>query len=478
MTTNWVSAILVVAVFALATLWITRKASDSNYAIARGQLGTFAICASIVCHTFSGSIFIWLTMLTFLYAQWATLLFAGVFVYWTIKGLSAPRLAKLSAGKNYLSLSEFIRDRRGRKMATLINLVALYVALVLIPWQLFFANKVMANLFDISEVWAAVIVTFTVGYYVWRSGHWGSVQTDKLQMLALGLIPLSLWFYDVGGDLHAPTEVVTSGVLTREFITFVILGFAGSASLDIDRCHLAATNPAATRNGTLLGVLISLVLVYFFVQFLLILLGLSGSTEATTPEEALLGFFSNSSVPGMVILCIAISFFCAAMSTIDNHALNFSVVFSKHFLKPVENEHQFVARSRWLIIVLLIASVIISTAIERPVEWLMRNYSVLGVIAPFILDAIWREKNSRHCDDFFLLGALISAAVHFVLSAYDSYDRWSLAYGLPYALPMLFILTDRYLPAWADHLMSRYYLPLLRYLYRLISLPGFISKAD
>lgn len=327
-----------------------------------------------------------------------------------------PRVCQLAKEKGFVTPGElFAAHYQSRSVLVLVVAFGLLSIFPLLAIQLAGMGKIVAVTTGgtISQEFAVVLCTLSVGIYTFLGGARASIWTDALQGLIIlgvftGLAALfSVW---IGGlsagieKLHQvmPEKLVFNDANTPVFIDNILSWtFAFFLWPHIFQRMFMARTPSSVRRSASISLVVFL---YLFVCLLIMAIAATAEFYGSINDpDQLIATMLNKHLPvGGVVLTVLV--FALVMSTIDSMLLALSSIVTRDVWKGLlHNEghpSSVFKRGRWITLILLIlASLFAMTTIGRGAltPWVTLGASIATLLLwPFLGIFVFKgaSKNS------------------------------------------------------------------------------------
>jgi SSS family solute:Na+ symporter len=412
---------ILLAIYIAALIYIgfkDHKTEDANgFIIADrkvGIIGTFSsITASLRC---GGVVMIWIGLGYALgYAPY--MLVAGGIIAMFLFSLIAPRVRQLAEKKNYITISQMIKDTIGIKTEKLSSILIIMYGMALITAEFWLIGKLLEMLLGINPVYTILTSIIVVGFYVSAGGYKSIVRTDIFQFfIMLGLFVVALFMPIDKSHLLDFSSFYKSLPWSENISAMLWYGVILFSFADFwQRIFSAKDDKTAKRGLSLTGIAI------LSITIPLLLIGLSARSIVpadTDPNEVLFLILESTVYAPFIISFLTVSLFSMIMSTLDTNAYMISSTVLENILRVdiKSKKKKYIYLSKIVMISMLIFTAIASFFIEDIVYYLFGASSVMMILSPLFIatGTGWLKHKSNKLD----LYITISMVLSFIISLY------------------------------------------------------------
>ena len=431
--------------------WIARRARRADtlrdFYLAGNGFGFAVLFLTLFATQYSGNTFFAFTGATYRigYAWILSLHFMTAVVVGYL--LFAPRLHQLARERGYLTPADFIQDRYGRPLLTmLISVVMIVVLCNFLLAQLMAMGRAMQGLSTdhspLSYNLGVIVLTVIMVIYGTLGGVRAVAWTDAIQggILALGFAVLAVLLFDRFGPLGDATTIllerdhangtrmarVPDAARCREWLSYILaVGFGICLYPQAIQRIYAARSPRALRRSLTLMAFMPLptmiIAVIAGILALAYLPGLEGAAADQVFGRVLREIQTHSTLGyGLVVVTLA-AVLAAMMSPADSALLSISSMVTKDLIAarfaPGASEAQLTRFGKifsWTVMLILITLAIVLREKSSLVQLMDRKIDLLVQLLPaFIIGIRWPGLRSGPVLLGLVTGLIVSLGLAF-----------------------------------------------------------------
>lgn len=322
---------------------------------------------------------------------------AGMVVAYAVLALIAPRARRLAGERNYVTLSDMLKDRIGPDLEKVSAFVIIITAFLAMAGQLHVAGTMLAEFAGIGSTYGITLTAFIVGAYLWIGGYVSVIRTDMFQGAMIVVLALTALFYaqyptleEVGTDMAALPVTEAAGL-------FAFMVFINFAYYETWQRLFSARDPATARRATGMNIILNAIIWSGIILFATTMAGLHPDIPAADlPYES----FSNPDIMPAIGAAVGVALLALIMSSIDSRAyMVASTLASNVFrLEADTGNMAFVRLLRITVIVMFIALAVIAANIGDFVQFMINVASIFSIFAPVFLASLFYTCRSRIYD--------------------------------------------------------------------------------
>ena len=332
-------------------------------------------------------------------------------------------LNKIVYTKGFISLPEFLEERYGDKMTSIVFSLATVCSYVGNIAAQIMAGSALFQAFGLNGTLGAVVITLVVLAYSSLSGLWGAYATSVVQviiiMAALILATLSTIR---SGDIGVINDAISAGTLPKNFWNIGNIGLAPILLTVVPVCLAALCdqqtvqriNAAKSEKVSMTAHIISTVLCVVL-AILPAFIGMYGAAAYGVKDNSVFFVVAMKHLSPLLAAITIAAVIAAIMSTIDSMMVGFSTVLLKNIYKgmirPDASERSLKIGDTLISVIVAVISLYISLQFTNIIDLLANTYLFLSAccLIPFVGGLFWKKGTAR--------GAVASAIVGLVLIA-------------------------------------------------------------
>ena len=330
-------------------------------------------------------------------------------------------LNKIVYAKGFISLPEFLEDRYGDKVTSVVFSVATVLSYIGNIAAQLIAGSALFQAFGLDGRLGAVVITLVVLVYSSLSGLWGAFATSVVQVVVItvALVATAILVL-TGGGLGVINDAIAAGTVPADFWD---LGNVGASSIIItvasvclaalcDQQTVQRINSAKSEKASLTAHILSTV-ICIVLAFLPALIGMYGAALYGVTDNSVFFTVVLNKLPPLVSAVAIAAVIAAIMSTIDSMLIGFSTVLLKNIYKGIINpkvSDETLKKGDLLVsVVVCILSLLLSFQFTNIIDLLSSTYLFLSAccLVPFVGGLFWKKGTAR--------GAVVSSVVGLVL---------------------------------------------------------------
>ena len=399
-----INIIIIMALFFLVNIIIgcllSKSKDTEDFLIANRKLGLFESIMTIN-GTFIGAITLLVyTAYVFEFGISAIWIFIGYCIGFFIFSIFGVYLKKYSEGKNFYTITDYFKDRFGKKVALFVISIITIFYFGTLSAQFIGGGFVLSKLTGIGFEYSAIIMCLVIVTYLIVGGFKSVVKTDIFQFIFL-VVAIVVLAFSIKGGITIPVEhfnIFNAGI--GNIFAFLLLGVFGPfATQDFwQRIYAMKDVKTVKRSFVISGFIV------LFISIFLTYIGLvTRSLFPTIAKESagLTGF--TELVPPFLVGFVAIAFFAAIISTIDTFLFLIAVNVTHDFIDIRKTDPKKTIFYTRIAILVVGASALFLALIYNDIVNVTIIFKSIGiVIAPIVL-IIWFTKG----DDFSIIVTII-----------------------------------------------------------------------
>ncbi len=405
---------LLLAIYALLVLGISwgyrTREKDVGFAIGARKVGLWPTIGSLIGgFRDGGGVAIWVFAGAAFYypLYWVIIGATGAFLVYTFL---SPFLRRLGAKKNYITQSDFIKDRLGPLTEKSHVCIILFFATLAASGQLYVSGLILSLVGDIPKVYGILISALIVIAYLRMGGYKTLIVTDLFQWILMSAIVIAPFFLL---DLP-PAEKVSEAFFATPASFASSLGllvmFMTLALPDVwQRIFSLKDEKTGQKAFLLVGPL------FFIVTAGLSVFGfyLGTGVEDITSVNVLEKIFTSDALPPMILAFAAVAVAAIAMSTLDTMTYIFTSTLAKNLYRidPTKEHDRYVRFVRRSILFFLIPLVALAYGIEDIIMFIIDSYSIVGIALPILIYGIIRPTKLTDQQDKILAAGTLACSV-------------------------------------------------------------------
>ena len=373
-------------------LFLSRKKDVESFFIANRNLGLFQSVMTIN-GTFIGAMTLLVyTAFVFTFGISALWIFVGYAIGFFIFSFFAVYLKRYSKDKQFYTITDYFKDRFGKKVASIVILVISIWYFGTLSAQFIGGGAVLSTLTGFSFQFSAILMCMVIVTYLLLGGFQSVVKTDVFQFLFFFIIILVLAF-SFQRDINVSMDhlnVFNAGIVN--IVAFLLYGImAPFATQDFWQRIFAMKDEKTVKRtffisaGTVL--IIAVCLTY---------IGLIARTiYGTSISENVAALYSfTQMVPPILVGFVAVAFFAAILSTIDTFLFLLAVNVTNDILEiPTSNAKKRLFFLRISILAIGILSLCLALVYPHIVDITIIFKSLGLAVAPLVI-IIWFTKGN------------------------------------------------------------------------------------
>ena len=333
----------------------------------------------------------------------------------------AALLNKVVYRKGFISLAEFLEDRYGDKMTSVVFSVATVLSYLGNIAAQIMAGSALFEAFGMSGTLGAVVITLVVLAYSSLSGLWGAYATSVVQVAVIIVAMLAVVGVILSQDgITIINEAMASGTIVSDGWDLGNIGLQ-AILLTVLPVWLAALcdqqtvqriNAAKSEKVSMTAHIISAILCVIL-AFMPALVGMYGAAVYGVTDDSVFFVVAMESLPSLVAAIAIAAVIAAIMSTIDSMMVAFSTVMLKNLyqgvINPKATDHTLKKMDSVLSIVVAVIALVLSLQFDNIISLLSSTYVFLTAccLVPFIGGLFWKHGTAK--------GALASSVIGLIL---------------------------------------------------------------
>ena len=311
--------------------------------------------------------------------------------------------------KGYISLSDFLRERYGDRITTLVYSLSTAFSFIGNMAAQIMAGKALFIALGLDGNVGAVVITIVVLLYSQIAGLWGAFATSVVQtgIILLGLIGTTIFVLMQGG-VGAIVEAVESGALPKSFFTAVPFEKATLIMLIVPTCLAIFTDQCVFQRVSSARSALTSKAAHLFSTVLMIplavmpvFIGMYGAAKYGVRDTSAFFAVVLNSLPAILAAVLVAAVVAAVMSTIDTLFIGVSAVvlhdLYKGFINPNVSEETIKKMNVVLNIIVACFALVISLSFTSIVGLLSSTYTFLAssCLVPFLGGLLWKKGTAK-----------------------------------------------------------------------------------
>ena len=367
-----------ISIVILLGILASRKSTSEGFLIAKRNLNTLTTAATILASKTGAGTILTFVALVYLYGISAILISIGASVGYIFFMFFALRLKEYSSGKKFYTLSDYFFQKYGKATGFISAALVFVVMLVGVLLQFIAGAKILAELTMFSYASSLLMLGITILIYMVLGGFRAVVLTDIVQLV---IIMVLLGFLGYVMTSHSLSSLISASVVVdqtpplRTILSFFMIGIL----MPFFSAELWQRVYAAKDSQTVRKSLIISAIVYPIIGILIIIIGLSISTElhGIDPDMALIKGFTDI-LPSRYFGLGLIILFASIMSSADSYLFaGVSTLLQDFYARfTTLNKDKLVKLFRYTIVAFVVTSLLLS-------YWLQSLVSAIFIISAF-----------------------------------------------------------------------------------------------
>lgn len=401
----WQVLVIYLVYLTAISIWLSRGSTDSSFAMANRELGSFSIFSSVFT-IISPADMVFIAALAFFNQGDAVLFLAGYGIGFMVLGYLALN-DKFNENRHYLSLPDMIYDKCGKSAGLLFNVITILAFFLMVVITVYSGSAILSAFTPLSIPVSIILIMIVVTLYLLFSGFEGVIVTDIVQLVLI-LIGIPLLAFSINGvdNISRIFEINFDPLLSIGVIISGILVVMGRS--DVWQRVYAAKSSKATNKG-----LISAGLLFIVFSVLLTLIGFEAKYSGLTDNRdlAFIAVVTESS-HGFFSYLILLGIFSAILSTADTVVFMISSLLANEIRRwrhgPEACVSSEVDRNHVRMIIPVISILVVIACLSS--DSLLMLYEVFMIlimmISPIVLIVYYREINPRRSTIVILIGII------------------------------------------------------------------------
>ena len=333
----------------------------------------------------------------------------------------AVLLNKIVYAKGFISLPEFLEERYGDKLTSVVFSVATILSYIGNIAAQIMAGSALFRAFGLNGTLGAVVITIVVLAYSSLSGLWGAYATSVVQVAVIIAALIAVTAVILANDgLSVINGAIASGAVPDTFWKLDAIGVKAILITVLPVCLAALCdqqtvqriNAAKSARASLAAHLWATVLC-IALAFMPALVGMYGAAVYGVADSSIFFVVVMDKLPALVSAIAIAAVIAAIMSTIDSMMIGFSTVLLKNIYKGIINpdasEKTLKMGDTLISVVVAVVSLLLSLQFTNIISLLSSTYTFLSAccLVPFVGGLFWRGGTAR--------GAVASSVVGLIL---------------------------------------------------------------
>lgn len=330
-------------------------------------------------------------------------------------------LNKIVYTKGFISLPEFLEDRYGDKLTSVVFSLATVLSYIGNIAAQIMAGSALFHSFGLNGTMGAVTITVVVLAYSSLSGLWGAYTTSVVQVgvIAVALLATTAVIIAEGG-LSVIQAAIASGTVPADFWKLDAIGTKAILLTVIPVCLAALCdqqtvqriNAAKSARVSMTAHIWSAFLC-IALSFMPALVGMYGASVYGVTDSSIFFVVAMDKLPALISAIAIAAVIAAIMSTIDSMMIGFSTILLKNIYKGLLNpgaSEKTLKRGDTLIsVVVAVVALALSLQFTSIIDLLSSTYTFLSAccLVPFVGGLFWKKGTAR--------GAVVSSVAGLLL---------------------------------------------------------------
>ena len=333
----------------------------------------------------------------------------------------AALLNKIVYAKGFISLPEFLEERYGDKLTSVVFSIATILSYIGNIAAQIMAGSALFRAFGLNGTLGAVVITVVVLAYSSLSGLWGAYATSVIQVAVIMVALVATTGVILAQDgLTVINDAIASGALPDNFWKLDAIGIKAILITVVPVCLAALCDQQTVQRINAAKSARTSLIAHFFatalcivLAFLPALVGMYGAAIYDNADSSIFFVVVMDKLPALVSAIAIAAVIAAIMSTIDSMMIGFSTVLLKNIYKGIINPN---ASDRTLklgdtviSVVVAVVALLLSLQFTDIISLLSSTYTFLSAccLVPFVGGLFWKRGTAR--------GAVVSSVVGLVL---------------------------------------------------------------
>lgn len=410
-----------VTLYVLALIYVgfhsAKGQTSEGFVIGSRSVGVIPTMGSLAASFRDGMGAVFWTGIAYTYGYGGLWLIYGVIVGLTFLAIVGPKVRDYAEERDFVTIGDFLKNKLGGACEKIVSLFIVVKSFLFVSIQLYVVGLICANVFGVEDYIGIIGSAIVIFMYLYFGGYTSVVKTDALQFFMI--IGLVLVPFFIQPDMDAVMDFTSYASMGWESSLglFIIGIFYVVAGADVWQRIFSAKNKKTIQIAFPMAGVFLMVMTLTLIAIGYGLMGVMPSD--ISPDQVLFSLFSDLSVANpYVIAFLGVTIMAVSMSTLDTEAYVFTSSFVRNFLpeKYSVDRKQYIQFSRGLIGFLLAGTAIVSMAVTDVIQFLFDAVSLVYVIAPLLVAAIFGWAKPIPKQDMYLTASLIVAAsVHVYL---------------------------------------------------------------
>lgn len=330
-------------------------------------------------------------------------------------------LNKIVYTKGFISLPEFLEERYGDKLTSVVFSVATILSYIGNIAAQIMAGSALFRAFGLSGTLGAVVITVVVLAYSSLSGLWGAYATSVVQVGVITVALIATAGVILANDgISVINNAIASGAVSDTFWRLDAIGLKAILITVVPVCLAALCdqqtvqriNAAKSARVSMTAHICSTVLC-IVLAFLPALVGMYGASVYGVTDSSVFFVVAMDKLPALVSAISIAAVIAAIMSTIDSMMIGFSTVLLKNIyqgiINPAATDKTLKRYDTVISVVVAVVALLLSLQFDNIISLLSSTYTFLSAccLVPFVGGLFWKKGTAR--------GAVVSSVVGLVL---------------------------------------------------------------
>ncbi len=392
-----------------------RGQSEEGFVIGSRNVGLIPTMGSLAASFRDGMGAVFWSGIAYTYGYGGLWLIFGAIISLFFLSFVGPKIRNHAEENGFVTVGDFLKNKLGGAGEKVVSLFVLIKSVLFISIQLYVIGIICANVFGVPNYYGVIGTSLVILVYLYFGGYSSVVKTDALQFfMIMGLIAVPFF---IQPDMTSVLDFSTINAMgwQSSLGLFIIGIFYVIGGADTWQRLFSARDESVIRWAFPLSGLFLLVMTLTLIAIGYGMIGvLPGDIE---PSQALFALFTyTEAVNPYVLAFFGVTIMAISMSTLDTEAYVFTSSFVRNFLPAQysENRMSYVKISKGLIAFLLAGTAIISLTITDVIQFLFDAVSLIYVIVPVLLFAIFGWIKPSVKQDIFLTASILVAACVYI----------------------------------------------------------------
>lgn len=450
MQTASIVALLLYFLLLAGVVWRTKEQKEKGFVIGGRKIGLLGTTFSQLTSLTDGTGLIIGIMLAASFGFGFLWGIFGAAAGYALLAFQAKKIRTLAGERHYVTISDFLKDRCGKRTESLSAIMISLMAFFALAGQVNIAGVIFSKLLNVQEFWGILLAAITVGGYLWIGGYMNIIRTDLLQgiiIIILSLCAIIFGSYPSFTEMQQQFTTIPKDVAWGFFLFHIPVLYA---YFDTWQRLFSAKSPDTAKNATLITALLHIIL-WLGIMMFGITIAQYGSGE--TPDQLAYSIFTNEKIWPVIGAGLGVCLLALIMSSLDSRAYTVASTVTSNILKidPDIDHKKFTKTLKYSFAITFSSIALIAIFINDIVQYMINTASTFALLAPILFLAVHYTPRNKKLFDwlivFTLIGGCIIWAWLFTIGFFNGF--------LPNIVPILCVamltfiamLTDRFINA-------------------------------